>query len=165
MAWVRCFGLVVLLSLVGCSTVNHHFDPSKPHHRPDGFANNHIAQVNKSLRDLLVWFYEQKRDGLPKPPSAVYASYEAFPVVQPDLRYLAQNRSDNTVTWIGHAISLVQSRVMNIMVDPVFSERASMSWSSRTTTLITWTGIRSNNSTGMQAGHRSFWCPWGLRLG
>jgi N-acyl-phosphatidylethanolamine-hydrolysing phospholipase D len=125
MVWVRCFCLLVMLSLVGCSTVNRHFDPSKPHHRPDGFANNHIAQVNKSLRDLLTWFYEQKRAGLPKPPSAVYASYDAFPVLQPDLRYLAHNRSDNTVTWIGHATSLVQSGGMNVMVDPVFSERAS----------------------------------------
>jgi N-acyl-phosphatidylethanolamine-hydrolysing phospholipase D len=122
---VKFSGLALMLALTGCSTVNQHFDPSKPHHRPDGFVNNYAEQINKSLKDLLTWFYAQKRDGLPKPPGAVYASYDAFPVVKPDLQYLAKNRTENAVTWIGHATSLVQSGGLNVMVDPVFSERAS----------------------------------------
>jgi N-acyl-phosphatidylethanolamine-hydrolysing phospholipase D len=122
---IRLFYLTVLVTLVGCSTANPNFDPSKPHHRPNGFTNNYLPSVNKSLGSLLTWFYEQRRDGLPKPPSVVYKSYDEFPVVKPDLQYLAQNRSENTVTWIGHATTLVQTGGLNVLVDPIFSERAS----------------------------------------
>jgi len=106
--------------LAGCAThVNPYYDPAKPHHTPEGFRNNHIAQVDKSFSDLVKWRIEAMREGVPKPP------HEATPVAVPELARLQANRSEASVTWIGHATALVQCGGLNVLTDPVFSERAS----------------------------------------
>jgi N-acyl-phosphatidylethanolamine-hydrolysing phospholipase D len=97
---------------------NPHFDPQKTHHTPSGFKNNDIASVNKPLGELLRWQFEAWRDGLPKPPSA------PVPTQAPDLDFIRANRSQTAVTWIGHASTLVQANGLNVLTDPIFSERA-----------------------------------------
>lgn len=47
------------------------------------------------------------------------------PRCAPDTDFLRRNRSQPTVTWIGHASFLLQLAGQNILTDPVFSERAS----------------------------------------
>jgi N-acyl-phosphatidylethanolamine-hydrolysing phospholipase D len=99
---------------------NPYFDPAKPHHTPDGFRNNYIEQVDKPLGDLLRWQWEAFRNHLPPPPR------EPVPTVVPDLAALQGNTiGAPSVTWLGHASTLVQSGGLNILTDPVFSERAS----------------------------------------
>jgi len=97
---------------------NPHYDAAKPHHTPEGFRNLHGAQVNKPFSWLLRWRWQAWRDDLPKPPQ------ETTPVVQPQLAQLSAAR-EPSATWIGHATVLVQSGGLNILTDPVFSERAS----------------------------------------
>ena len=46
------------------------------------------------------------------------------PIVQADLAVIKAPTSP-TVTWIGHATALVQANGLNVLVDPIFSERAS----------------------------------------
>ncbi|HUR88089.1 MAG TPA: MBL fold metallo-hydrolase [Ramlibacter sp.] len=105
--------------LAGCTHVNPYYDAAKPHHTPEGFRNNHIAQVDKSFSELVKWRVEAMREGMPKPPR------EATPVAAPELARLQSNRSEASVTWIGHASALVQCGGLNVLTDPVFSERAS----------------------------------------
>jgi L-ascorbate metabolism protein UlaG (beta-lactamase superfamily) len=46
-------------------------------------------------------------------------------VLKPDAGFLAANRSEPTLTWIGHATLLVQIGGVNLLTDPHFTERAS----------------------------------------
>ena len=110
-----------------------------PHHTSSGFRNNHVGDVSRSLGDLLRWRWQAWRGGLPPPPAT------PTPVQAPDLGLLqgyAQAWQQHTqtgaavmpapsptVTWIGHASALVQAGGLQVLTDPVFSERASpVSW-------------------------------------
>jgi N-acyl-phosphatidylethanolamine-hydrolysing phospholipase D len=104
--------------------VNPFYDPSKPHHTPEGFRNNYIDTVNKSPAELLRWRREAVKNGLPKPPLA------PIPTATADLKFIhasatAGAAQQPSITWIGHATMLVQAGGLNILTDPVFSDRAS----------------------------------------
>jgi L-ascorbate metabolism protein UlaG (beta-lactamase superfamily) len=114
----RLLSLATVLAVAACADSNPYYDPSKPHHRPDGFTNVYLD--NKAIGGgFLRWQWERVWFGLPKQnPGRV-------PRKTPDLAYLKANRSDATVTWIGHATSLWQVGGLNILTDPHFTDRAS----------------------------------------
>ena len=89
---------------------------SKAHHTPTGFKNNYAQAVNKSFGDFLRWQWESW--GLDKTANS------HTPSVQADLALLKSPLSPS-VTWIGHATALVQANGLNVLLDPIFSERAS----------------------------------------
>lgn len=89
---------------------------AKAHHTPTGFKNNYAKEVNKSFGDFIRWQWESW--GIDKTPNS------PTPSVQADLALLKAPASP-TVTWIGHATALVQANGLNVLVDPIFSERAS----------------------------------------
>lgn len=106
-----------------CSHVNPYYDSSRPHHLQSGFRNNYVSDFFTG--SFWRWQWERWRDGLPKPP----ASLAELQPVHPDIEWLKQNRSVPTATWIGHATVLLQVGGLNILTDPIFSERASpLSW-------------------------------------
>jgi N-acyl-phosphatidylethanolamine-hydrolysing phospholipase D len=93
-------------------------------HRAGGYQNNHVEFHPPGLAALLKWRFAALRDGLPKPPRT------PTPVVAPDLGFIQANavagmRMQPAVTWIGHATTLLQIGGINILTDPIFSERAS----------------------------------------
>jgi N-acyl-phosphatidylethanolamine-hydrolysing phospholipase D len=103
---------------------NPYYDPAKPHHRPDGFENNYSPFQPKSLAEVLRWRWQARRDRLPPPPQA------PIPQLAPELDFLHANARAGaamqpSVTWIGHATVLVQMSGLNVLTDPIFSERAS----------------------------------------
>jgi N-acyl-phosphatidylethanolamine-hydrolysing phospholipase D len=98
--------------------------PPKTHHTPEGFRNNYVGTVTKSLGDLLRWQLDRIRRGLP-PPATI-----PTPVQAPDLDFVNGNskagqKMTPAVTWIGHATALVQASGLNVLTDPIFSLRAS----------------------------------------
>jgi N-acyl-phosphatidylethanolamine-hydrolysing phospholipase D len=98
--------------------------PARSHHRPGGFQNNYLEFEPKGLTALLKWQIDAARHGLPKPPSS------PTPRVPPDLAFIQSNAAAGAamapaVTWIGHATMLAQLGGLNLLTDPVFSERAS----------------------------------------
>ncbi|HSW08490.1 MBL fold metallo-hydrolase, partial [Aquabacterium sp.] len=112
--------------------MNPYYDPSKPHHRPDGFRNNHSDEVTRSLADVMRWRLDAARAGVPKPPQA------PIPTACPDLPRLqayaqqathgelsTRDAGQPSVTWIGHATALVQMAGLTLLTDPIFSQRAS----------------------------------------
>lgn len=98
------------------SHANPVYDASKPHHTPTGFQNNYVQAVDKSFGDLLRWQWASQ--GLPKPAK------QPTPVVEADVGLLKTTQQP-TVTWIGHGTALVQANGLNVLTDPIFSERAS----------------------------------------
>jgi L-ascorbate metabolism protein UlaG (beta-lactamase superfamily) len=99
--------------------VNPDYDPAKPHHRPDGFQNiDPAAWMPRAFGEFVRWQRERRDLAIP-PPSADLA------VAPPELDFIRTNRGAFAVTWIGHATALVQLAGVNILTDPVFSDRAS----------------------------------------
>ena len=118
---VRGFAALCLTALlsVGCTVTNPYYDPQKPHHTVNGFKNNYLTESIGG--SFLRWQFERITQGLPKPPENHYA----FPIRQPDLQWLQQNRTQTSATWIGHATVLMQVHGVNLITDPVFSHRVS----------------------------------------
>lgn len=111
--------LAVTAFLTGCSGGNPYYDPDKRHHTPDGFRNNYIE--GKGEASFLKWQWERLTQGLPKPPANGYST----PRTEPDTTWLQTNKQATSATWINHATVLVQLRGLNILTDPIWSERAS----------------------------------------
>ncbi|MFL9920272.1 MBL fold metallo-hydrolase [Paraburkholderia fungorum] len=91
------------------------------HHAPhtdNGFENDDGPLARGSV---WKWRWNRFIHHLPPPPENGYA----FPVDHPDVEWIKANRSENTMTWIGHSSALLQIDGVNILTDPVFSERAS----------------------------------------
>jgi N-acyl-phosphatidylethanolamine-hydrolysing phospholipase D len=112
-----------LLCTVVVHADNPYFDAGKAHHRRDGFVNSDGSRIEKSPAQLWRWIRENLGSGLPRPPSEFIDGYR-FPVLKPDLAYLRANRSEVSFTWLGHASILLQSGGLNILMDPIFSDRA-----------------------------------------
>ena len=105
--------------------MNPYFDRSKPHHTPEGFKNNDPAAQEKGFGAFARWQWERLRNGMPpaKPQTAT-------PVTAPDLAFVSANAKAGAamqpaITWVGHSTMLVQANGLNVLTDPVFSERAS----------------------------------------
>jgi N-acyl-phosphatidylethanolamine-hydrolysing phospholipase D len=101
---------------------NPHFDPSRQHHRPDGFQNTYMSFRGKKWHEILRWRWQAWRAGHPRPLT------EPVPVVAPELDFVHANAQAGlamqpAATWIGHITVLAQIGGLNILTDPVFSER------------------------------------------
>lgn len=112
------WSLLTLLLLTGCEAHNPYYDPDKRHHTPAGFRNNYPHEPQGSF---WRWRWQRFWAGLPKEPAGGYRPER----VQPDLAFLSANRTESTLTWIGHATFLLQVGGLNILTDPHCSERAS----------------------------------------
>jgi N-acyl-phosphatidylethanolamine-hydrolysing phospholipase D len=127
------------VGLVACSTVNPYFDASRPHHRPGGFQNNYLPFDNESPGKLLRWQWEAWRNNLPPAPQ------QPTPQVAPDVAFVQANARAGAamqpaLTWIGHATVLAQMGGLNILIDPVFSDRASP---------VSFSGPKRQNAPGL----------------
>jgi N-acyl-phosphatidylethanolamine-hydrolysing phospholipase D len=122
---IRWFASLSGIALcTGCAAPNPHYDPRQPHHRSDGFQNNHVDFAPKGVGELLRWRWQAWQAGLPPAPQ------QAVPEQAPDIAFVHANARaaaamQPAVTWIGHASVLVQAGGLNMLTDPIFSERAS----------------------------------------
>lgn len=116
---------LVAASLASVSAVPTAMSSASPSHHRDGtFQNNYIAFEPKGLVELLRWQLEAAWNQRPKPAQA------PTPEVRADLAFIKSNakagaRMQAAVTWVGHATLLVQAGGLNVLTDPIFSERAS----------------------------------------
>lgn len=108
---------MILLFSMGCGSASK-ADSRKPHHTKDGFRNVHTHE-ERGFSDFLKWRWNRLSKDFP--PREDYR----FAPVKNDPEFLKRNREQITVTWIGHATVLLQLNGMNVLTDPVFSDRAS----------------------------------------
>ncbi|MCG6139452.1 MBL fold metallo-hydrolase [Leptospira mtsangambouensis] len=124
-----CFGLILVkflslpLSLLLFFVLSCFADASvrKSHHTKNGFQNPNPNIQQKGLSDLLVWQFQRFQLQASLDP----ADYPPFPVVGNDGKELNANPSKLSVTWVGHATTLIQIDGVNILTDPIWSERCS----------------------------------------
>jgi N-acyl-phosphatidylethanolamine-hydrolysing phospholipase D len=96
--------------------------PAAAHHRADGgFQNPWPSAELHGFLDVLRWKAGDKR---PKgrPPSPPYGSLPTRRSIVISPRATPGYRS---VTWVGHSTVLLQLGALNVLTDPVWSERAS----------------------------------------
>ncbi len=79
----------------------------------DGLRFSDGREITKGFREFFQWQLQGGREAWP-------ASYPALPQAEPEARV-----DGLTVTFIGHATYLIQVAGLNIITDPVLSERAS----------------------------------------
>ena len=87
---------------------------------PDGrFRNPWPDSEPHGWRALLAWNRDRRRHPpVPSPPQG------GFPVVAPTPSHPRARADELTATWIGHSTVLLQLGGLNLITDPVFSERA-----------------------------------------
>jgi N-acyl-phosphatidylethanolamine-hydrolysing phospholipase D len=116
--------LILLATILTFAT---HFVLSQPvsgSSLPFKFQNNYLKFEPPGLFDFLKWRWNALVDGHPKPVQA------PTPKVDVDLGFIhangkARDMMQPAITWIGHATALVQFAGLNMLTDPIFSERAS----------------------------------------
>lgn len=86
------------------------------HHTKGGFKNNYLPkeQMSKSLGTVFKWRFTRDSQKAIK-----------FDTLSPDLIFLKNNRTEETLTWIGHSTFLWQYRGVNVLTDPHLTSRAS----------------------------------------
>jgi len=114
----RC-GLVLLLAGLACCAAGPGAQ-LPPHHGEEGFRNPYVERKKTSPFAYwrMRWFGDVE---FPDPEEAK----GKIPVVAADLERIRQPPEAPQVTWIGHATVLIQYRGVNVLTDPIFSERAS----------------------------------------
>ena len=98
--------------------------PVSPHLNEDGFFNPHDPSPH-GFSSVLKW-----KLGFARPDSVIIPAAsvpEYLPIYEnPDLDKIYQPDNDKIqLTWIGHSTFLVQVDGLNILTDPIFSERCS----------------------------------------
>jgi len=84
----------------------------------DGTFRNNYPHPTTSFADFLRW--QRERAPLKEP-----AGGWSVPSVATDVAALRAHSSNPSITWIGHASVLLRLAGKTILVDPIFSERAS----------------------------------------
>ncbi|MDE2075520.1 MAG: MBL fold metallo-hydrolase [Burkholderiales bacterium] len=119
---------------------NRYYNPAKKHHRPDGFQNNYMSFQGKRWHEILRWRWQAWRAGHPRPLT------DPIPVIEADLSFIQANAKAGlsmqpAATWIGHITVLIQIAGLNILTDPVFSERCFP---------VQWAGPKRQTPPGLQ---------------
>ena len=120
-------GLALLLTFAGppessgSSAHRNSLQSLPPHHTAQGFRNPWPNARLHGVREFLKWRLETRNAGPPR----FEAVAGSLPVAQPRWDAINAPGDSLVVTWLGHATLLVQLGGLNILTDPIFSERAS----------------------------------------
>lgn len=108
--------MAIPVFFLGCQSSFKYFDPEKPHHGEKGFLNNYDNTPPQGF-----WKWQWERRTAPSKPKEDFNPE----IVKTDTSFLKQNKTKNTLTWMGHSSMFLQMDGQNILLDPIFSERAS----------------------------------------
>jgi len=119
-AFVMMLYAILLLSLsAGCGKIAEPLREGQIHILQDGFKNTSPTFAPPSLWERLMFLPLRTWATTFHPRTA------QLPRVENDGSALKNNRTDATVTWVGHSTLLIQLDGVTILTDPQWSERAS----------------------------------------
>jgi N-acyl-phosphatidylethanolamine-hydrolysing phospholipase D len=127
-------GGLILLGLLGLASPQSEPpppDPSKPHHGPDGRFRNPRLQTGQRTGAFFRW-----KLGLGEKDPVVQVP-EDF--VFPNAMERARNPGP-TVTWVNHSTFLVSAGGLNVLTDPIWSDRCSP---------VQWVGPKRRHPPGV----------------
>ncbi|MCE3224744.1 MAG: napepld [Nitrospira sp.] len=116
---VLLWATLFLNVLPGCGEVADPLPDGRTHMLERGFRNTNPAFAAPSLWDRLTFIPSRTW------VTTVHPRTATLPLVDNDGSALKHNRTDATVTWVGHSTMLVQLDGVNILTDPQWSDRAS----------------------------------------
>lgn len=118
--------LICVISFTACSQLASRHDGSSNNHFDGTFFNNLAIDPNgkRSATDFLTWFFNRQAE-----------PWENLAVATPILQKQSQALR---ITWVNHATVLIQLNNVNILTDPIWSERASP---------FTWVGPKRKTPT------------------
>ncbi|KAA3614871.1 MAG: MBL fold metallo-hydrolase [Calditrichaeota bacterium] len=94
----------------------------KAHHVRNGFKNPYPGFEEKGISNLLKWVVW---DRFINDSRSTEADSVVFELAENDPDWLQQNKEEFSITWVGHSSFLIQIEGLNILTDPVWSERVS----------------------------------------
>ncbi len=114
---------LVFFSLIGCAYAQQSEGDTRlpAHHAKEGFQNPYVEKKHRGLfRYLKMRYFSDEK----------FADYKTnahkVPIEkQLDLARIHNPSGGVQITWIGHATILIQYKGINILTDPMFSNRAS----------------------------------------
>jgi N-acyl-phosphatidylethanolamine-hydrolysing phospholipase D len=93
------------------------------HHPPGGFRNPWPDAAPADAKEVLRWQAERRRNPrAPNPPPG------HFPRATPSFATPRATPDQITATWVGHSTVLLQIGGLNVLTDPMWSNRASPLW-------------------------------------
>lgn len=117
---LRVFALLAAGALAaGCAGAGGPKPGGPAHHRVNGFQNTNPEFTSPGGWVRTKFFFSRIWTTTFHPKSAV------LPTVENDGRALREDRSDATLTWVGHSTLLIQFGGVNLLTDPHWSNRAS----------------------------------------
>ena len=78
------------------------------------------AELDHRSSAFFRWQWQRLRNGVPRKPSP-----SSFPIARHAIAFPRAAARERRLTWIGHASFLFQLGGLNILLDPIFSKRAS----------------------------------------
>jgi N-acyl-phosphatidylethanolamine-hydrolysing phospholipase D len=125
----------VVVMVAGCAGVGGPVPGQPAHHRERGFANPGPGRPAPTAWTRTRFFVRRVLATTFWPRTA------DLPRVANDGAALRANRTERTVTWVGHSTLLVQLDGVNLLTDPQWSDRASP---------VSWAGPRRVTPPGLR---------------
>lgn len=120
----------LVFALTACANTNPSYDPTKSHHRPDGFTNSAANVVIGRTPWYETLWRRLRGDFRPtREPEGGYATFAAHWSQPVNHALIHERHAAPVLTWLGHAGMLLQVGGRNILIDPQLSEFAGpVSW-------------------------------------
>jgi L-ascorbate metabolism protein UlaG (beta-lactamase superfamily) len=116
------YSLLLLFSFFSLLYSQDSLMNSKVHHTPDGFRNPYPGFESHGLKSLAKWMLW---DRLIKESRKEETDTIKFEIASNNPQWLRKNNSEFSLTWVGHSTLLIQLDGLNILTDPIWSERSS----------------------------------------
>jgi N-acyl-phosphatidylethanolamine-hydrolysing phospholipase D len=122
------FALLIVLAISILKAQDNDELPIPAHHTEGGFRNTDSSFQETSFTKMMPWAIGRLGDWFAKPTGDIPHTYN-------DGSILKQNKP-YTITWVGHSTCLIQFEGINILTDPVWSDRIGpVAWAGETRVL------------------------------